>query len=262
MNEVIDMDLQTMGGRSRFITLDQLKTLPAPEPLGPRHKPIHPAEIVETVQDRAKTFGLSVTKQELAINPKKTKVVGTIDFTRPDWVQGGGEELRGGVISFGTSVDQSSSLWMTGGVRIFLCTNLMLSELDVITLRRKHTTGMDIIPQIDTMVEKAGGQVDEAAERIEREDGIAIDERMAFRIVGEMLIRRVLASASATRDGMGLWLDPKTEDVEPRTLWGLHQAYTRQVQKLPPAVVVAASMAVGAYFWQLAQALEAAKESV
>ena len=244
------MSANLMTTTSQFVNENVIRALPMPKPLGARHKPYHPMEVIEVIRDEARNQGLAIRREQFAINPQQTKIIGTLD------VLGQGENPdteHGGSLGFMTAVDQSTSLRMVGGKRIWICENLMVGGEDVVSLKRKHTTGVDLPLEIHRLMSQAAQQIGMMDGYIEAENAIDINDKMAWRIVGEMLMTGVLRSASHIRDGAKLWFEPETEDVQNRTVWGLHQAYTREVQKMKAAQVLLASVAVGQYFANLAK---------
>ena len=238
------------SGSSSFVDERVIRSLPIPKPLGSRHKPYHPIEVIETIRDEARQQGLAIRREQFAINPQQTKIIGTLDVLGQDDDE---NAPHSGSLGFITAVDQSTSLRMVGGKRIWICENLMVGGEDIVSLKRKHTTGVDLPMEIHRLMSQAAQQIGMMDRYIETENAVDINDKIAWRIVGEMLMTNVLRSASHIRDGAKLWFEPETEDVQPRTLWGLHQAYTREVQKMKAAPVLLASVAVGKYFSILAE---------
>lgn len=231
------------------MTLDELRTLPQPEALGNRHKPIHPATLVDTIVDTFQDgYDMEVARTSFAMNPKATQLFGILDLAPKE--EGANRTWSVGLLS---SIDMSSALKLAGGAGVFVCENFMVNG--EVVIMRKHTTGLQLESEINKMVGKSL-EVCEANEKlIARQEALSIDDAQAFNILGEALVKNLLPAAKV-REAGDLYFQAELEDVQPRSLWGLHSAFTREVQRLNPGRRVPATVDIGKHFKDLTIDLE------
>lgn len=230
-----------MGVHSTETTLEDLKLLPAPKSLGRFHKPIHPAEIIETVSTCIKERDHEVVKTRIAVNPKMSRVFATMDLEPLD--KNSGRSWSIGLIS---SVDKTAAMKLAAGTRIFVCDNLMATG-DVFQTRKKHTTGFQLEEEVGEMVDKVLLDCKNQETAIKLQADASLDEATAYRIIGETLAKKFM-SAIMIQAVQTMWLNKMYEDVIPRTVLGLHNAFTRQVQKMTPAKQLPTTIKIGKFF--------------
>ena len=234
------MSSNVMLTKSVEVTLADLKKLPKPTAIGKFHKPIPPHQVIDTMSKRIKETGHDVKNRRIAINPKQTRVMATFDIAPPEK-----DPEKDWSVGIMTSTDRTSALKMAGGSRIIVCDNLMVIG-DLIQAKRKHTSGIDLEGEVDRMLEEVFQVCQKADAQQELEEGVEIDDDSFLSIVGDALISKLLP-ANHVRDAAHLWLKAELEDVKSRTLWGVHNAFTRQIQKLNPIRQFPASLKIGQF---------------
>ncbi len=235
--------------RSKFMTIEDIRTLPAPESKGPYHKPIHPAKVVDSLINTLEgTFDHGVARTSFAMNPKETQLFGIIDLEpqRP-------ELGRTWSVGFMSSIDMTTSLKMAGGAGVFVCENFMANG--EVTIMRKHTKGLDLSEEIKRMTGKVLNVCKNNERLIERQDSISLDDEQAFALLGGALVSNLLPAAKV-REAGELYFGEEYEDCKPRTLWGMHNAFTREIQKLVPSRQVSASVETGKFFSDMVDAAD------
>lgn len=236
-----DSGVLCAGGRSKFMTLDELRTLPQPEALGTRHKPIHPAQLIDTIVDTFQNgYNMEVARTSFAMNPKATQLFGIIDLAPP--TEGASRTWSVGLLS---SIDMSSALKLAGGAGVFVCENFMVNG--EVVIMRKHTTGLQLEQEINKMVGKSLEVCKANEALISRQEALSIDDAQAFNLLGEALVSNLLPAAKV-REAGDLYFKAELEDVKPRSLWGLHSAFTREVQNLNPGRRVPTTVEIGKFF--------------
>jgi hypothetical protein len=243
-------DLLTHCG-SRAATFAELSALPPPEPLGPLHRPVPHHELAAALKEELASAGYEVTREEYALQHHGLKLFGVMDLVpKPGTVSAFSNGDKGLGLGFRHGNDQSMSLHLVAGARVFVCDNLVLSG-DMIVLRRKHTKGLSLKEEIKTGMERLLAEysiLDRGIARL-KERGISDDQAKSILydafVHHEILPLRYLAKA-------GSWyFDPpsEAEDCRPRTAWGLHNAFTRTVKELSsPARRFEASTRIGEVF--------------
>jgi len=228
--------------KSVEITINDLKKLPKPTAIGRFHKPIPPHEVIEMVQKSIKGEGHDIVQRRIAINPKHTRVMATFDIANPN-SKDKNKNWSAGIM---TSTDRTSALKMAGGSRILVCDNLMVMG-DLITSRRKHTSGIDLEGEVKRMMDEVYMSCRSADKRANLEEAVKIEEEGEFfSIIGDALVNKLLP-ADHVREAAQMWLANELEDVKSRSLWGIHNAFTRQIQKLNPIRQLPASVNIAKF---------------
>jgi hypothetical protein len=220
--------------------LKDLQSLPTPEAKGRYHKPIHPATVVETLISSLNGYDHEVARTAFAMNPKETQLFGILDL-EPQHPELG----RTWSVGFMSSVDMTSSFKLAGGAGIFVCENFQVSG--EVVVMRKHTIGLDLNEEIKRMTGKVLEVCESNEKLIEAQDSISLDDKDAFSLLGDALVQNLLPAAKV-REAGELYMAAEYEDCKPRTLWGMHNAFTREIQKLSPGRRVPVTVDTGKFF--------------
>ena len=129
--------LDTHG--SQHVTLDALRTLPIPQPLGTRHQPIPHAVLVDALVEGITDRGWTVHSTQLGVAAKGAALFGTMDLRR----QTDTDTEIGTLFGFRSSTNSSLSIQGVAGKRVFVCSNMCFSG-DMFVMRRKSTTRIDL----------------------------------------------------------------------------------------------------------------------
>ena len=139
---------------SRMVTLAELSALPAPLPLGPMHRPLPHHELVQVLKEELQAAGYEAVREEYAIQHHGLKLFGVMDLApKPEVSSPLANGDKGLSLGFRHGNDQSMSLHLVAGARVFVCDNLTLSG-DMIVLRRKHTKGLSLTDEIRAGMER------------------------------------------------------------------------------------------------------------
>jgi len=140
------------------------------------------------------------------------------------------------------------SIQIAVGMRVFVCDNLVFAG-DLIALKRKHTARLNLPEEIARAIDRYQEGALALSRGIDRLRDTAIADRDAKEMIFDVFEKAVLP-VRYFRPVADLYFDPPIEapDVEPRTLWGLHNALTRQVREMPPAPAFQATVELGKMF--------------
>ncbi len=164
---------------------------------------------------------------------------GTLDLT---WKNNG---EYAAAIGLRTSNDKSMSLQLAVGTRIFVCDNLCFAG-DLIALRRKHTSRLDLHKEIADGLDRYEKGVLSLQEGIECLQRLRLTEPeskgMIFdvfrkKIVPMRLFHPVVETYHAKRD-----------DNHLITAWQLHNAFTEHVKTLSPGPKFTSTLGLGKHF--------------
>lgn len=236
---------------SSAITTAQLETLPVPVPMGPQHKPVAHHELVQILKEELSTAGYEATREEYAVQHQGLKLFGVMDLTpRPGFSSALSNGDKGLGLGFRHGNDQSMSLRLVAGARVFVCDNLTLSG-DMIVLRRKHTKGLSLRDEVRSGVERLLEEYAALEHGILMLKDKGISDETAKAMIYDAFVRQGVLPMKCLPKVGAWYFDPpaEAEDCRPRTAWGLHNAFTRTVKDLDsPARRFEATTRIGQVF--------------
>ncbi|MFI5222633.1 MAG: hypothetical protein ACHQX3_00060 [Nitrospirales bacterium] len=238
------MSLMTHAGAER-LTLAQLKMLPEPKRLGSLHAPVPHSILVESLEVEAMERGYDITKMELAISKDASQLFGVIDLVPPGVVD---VTERGTSIGFRNSTNSTLAIKIVAGSRVFVCDNLALSG-DMIAVLRRNTTGLDLETELREGFLKFIQHCSSLDMKIVEMQIVAITDMVAKSQIFDVFNSKILP-VHLFDDVSEFYFKPTDEmtDCQPRTKWGLHNAFTRAMKKLPAARAFGANVELGRAF--------------
>jgi len=239
------MALMTHAGAER-LSLDQLKQLPEPMRLGSSHSPVPHHFLVESLEVEAMEQGYDITKMELAVSKDNHQLFGVIDLVAPATPVGYSE--RGISIGFRNSTNSTLAIKIVAGVRVFVCDNLALSG-DMIAVLRRNTIGLDLEMEIHEGFGKFIQHSFSLDAKINAMQSVSIADMVAKAQIFDIFDAKILP-VHLFDDVSDFYFKPTDEmtDCQPRTPWGLHNAFTRAMKKLPAARAFSANVELGRAF--------------
>lgn len=206
---------------ARRVSLEDLKEVPMPEAMGPRHAPIRPVTWVKALQRAATAYDFQVQRLELGANQKKTRLFGVMDLQLPEEYHAD----RGLTLGFRYSTDQSISNGLVGGNRVFVCDNLALSG-DMVLLNKKSTTNLSLVSAFEEGLENFNISRRLFEETIQRSQ-----EKLLSKTLSEALLWQLFSNQVLPKKLMGpveeTWRSkPEGSGVLGESLWDLHNAGT------------------------------------
>lgn len=228
--------------------------------MGPWHKPISHVALVDELAAEAGRRGFDVARQQFAVAQKNAALFGVMDLVpagRQDlFVPGQTQDPTnmGLSIGFRSSQDQSMAIRGVAGRRVFVCDNMALSG-DMVALARKNTTGLNLVEEIRRGFDKFLQQADMLTAQIQALSGHSLTTDEAKVVIFDAFAAKFLP-VRLLDDVTGFYFqaDDTTPDCQPRTLWGLHNAFTRAIKTMKPAVGFEATVAIGRHFGLTSQA--------
>lgn len=232
---------------SQVTTLEALQRMPEPVPMGPMHKPVAHAALVDAIHQQIDARGFSVVKEQLAISQNKMSLFGVIDLapSQGDLVPSG---ERGMSFGFRNSIDQSMAIQGVAGTRVFVCDNLSLSG-DLFAIQRKNTTGLDILKAMADAFEKFLKHSATLDIEVMRLQATVVADSLAKEVIFDAFNQGVVP-VRLFDDVSRFYFKAtdETPDCQPRSLWGLHNAFTRAMKELTPVRSFGATVALGKLF--------------
>jgi hypothetical protein len=241
------------GGQ--IVTLADLKQIPAPEALGPRHYPVKHFDLVETTRVELAKVGLEPVKEQYAVSHNAAKLFATWDLVPrengPVLVPERVKADRGLSFGFRHGNDRSIAIEMVCGNRVFVCDNMMFSG-DSIILHRMHTKNVSLHDEVGRGITKMLDGYSNFEANIERLENTKLSDEQAKALLVDAFMKvRVLAPKYLRH--VFEWYFRNYEqapDCAPRTAYGLINAFTRTLRDevKSPVVKYTATAMVGRFF--------------
>jgi uncharacterized protein DUF932 len=232
---------------AKLCGIDALRALPFPAALGRMHKPIPHIALIETLQAEVEARGWLIKREQLALGREGAALFGVMDLVLPnsDLVV-----VEGQGISFGfrNSTDSSLGLQGVAGSRVFVCDNLALSG-SMFAIKRKNTTGLDLGAAIAWAFDKFLKHARNLGINIARLAETTLDDAAAKLRIYDVFAKHIIPIRLF--DDVNRFYfkaDENTPDCQPRTAWGLHNAFTRAMKDLSPIRGFGANVALGNQF--------------
>ncbi len=241
--------LMTHCGARRISRAD-LVQLPAPQALGSRHRPLPHHALVDAIRSEAAARGLSVAREEYAVNRGGAALFGVMDLVG-EGVQTRALSVPGGGIALGlrSSTDESIAIGICSGARTFVCDNMAFAG-DVFALKRKSTTGLNLDRTIVDAFDRFLDHSTRFVAALERLQNSALSDADAREVIYDATARQVIPLRlfpEVHRNYFEIDREARPECVE-RTSLGLHSAFTRAFKLLAPARAWTANVALGRLF--------------
>jgi len=222
------------------VTRDELRGVATPRGTS-SWKPIPHSLLVDCIEETLKRNQLKVAKEEYAVQTEGAKLFGVMTLKS----EHGDYALALGIR---TSNDKSFPVQMIAGARVFVCDNLAFSG-SVVTLRRKHTSGLDIRTEVAGGITRAIGQfvqMEGAVEKMKRIDLTGKDQfaksKMLDAAVKGVMPLRLIPEVHKN------YFEPKHEEFAPRNAWSLHNAFTEAFKELKPNIAMQCGVELGKLF--------------
>jgi hypothetical protein len=232
--------------QSTLISREQLMTIPPP-PATSTWRPIAHGDLVSAIDRQLLVRGISIRKETFAVQRDGARLFAVLDLAI--------ESSEEGCAAMGirTANDRSMALEIAVGVKVFVCDNLAFSG-DLIALRRKHTAKFDLNADISRAVDRYQAHLLALQRTIARAREDAISDEEAKCLIFEAFEDEILP-VRYFKQVAQTFFNPTTEmtDVQPRTMWGLHNAFTRVVRQMAPAPAFEATTQLGKFFGLRAQ---------
>ena len=229
---------------SKLTTFEQLADIPVPVALGPHHKPVPHIVLVDAIREEVATRGYDITREQLAVSRTGAALFGVMDLVPADGSAMASVD-RGLSFGFRNATDATMAIRGVAGARVFVCDNLALSG-DTFAMSRKNTTRLDLRWAIANGFDKFLRQSGDLETKIARLQSVELTNDAAKVVIFDVFAAG-LAPVRLFDDVERFYFrpDPGATDCQPRTLWGVMNAFTRAYRDLSPTRLFNASVALG-----------------
>jgi hypothetical protein len=222
------------------VLYSELGNYPVPQATG-RWKPVPHLTLVDALKNQINA-NYRIAREEYAVSNNGFKLFGVMDLE---------SELVPGMtksIGFRHGNDKALAIQIVAGGRVFCCDNLALHG-NMVVLRAKHTFGFNLEHRINLGLQKWENDV-----VIFRDKIFELSERTVSNHEAQALLAKTLYDGIITfqtfKVAYDLYFDRAVKmpeqypDCAPRTVWGLHNAFTRALKVSSPNVQFNGTMGV------------------
>jgi hypothetical protein len=206
-------------------TYKDLKAMKDPEKLGRIHTPVRHDIFVDGLREAVTMAGLKIKREEFAIMRGGAKLFGVMDFSSED-----GEV--GACMGFRHGNDRSMRIKVVAGIRVFVCDNMALSG-DQVLLNYLHTRTFDPKAECIAAVSQYLEARHNFTSTIDRMKDAKITDGRAKELIYDAIVREDVLPLRMLPEVDRAYFAAETKDVAPRTVWGLHNSFTRALQLVP-----------------------------
>jgi hypothetical protein len=226
---------------SQLVTRDQLMMIPAPAST-PTWRPVPHGDLITAIDRQLQVRGITIEREQFAIQREGARLFAVLDLS----LERTGEFCAS--MGIRTANDRSLALEIAVGVTVFVCDNLAFSG-DLIALRRKHTMRFDLNADLSRAVDRYQTHLGTLRAQITEIQSTPLSAPQAKGLIfdafnAEIVPQRYFRTVAETYFNPG----PEMTDVAPRTMWGLHNAFTRCVRQMAPAPAFEATARLGSLF--------------
>jgi hypothetical protein len=222
-----------------LVTRAQLQSLSTPEPTS-TFKPIPHYELIEAL-DRALNYaGMHIQKEEFAIRRDGSVLFGVLSLLYG--------ETPDGIAALGlrTGNNKTMSLQICAGLNVFVCDNMCFRG-DLIALRRKHTSGLNLREELIYAVARFEEHFGRLTGEVEWLKTRTLADIEAKALIHDVFARGLMPLRLLPDVSTG-YFEPSQSAFESRSAWSLHNAFTAAAKEMPMPTRLPAIQAVGKIF--------------
>jgi Domain of unknown function (DUF932) len=224
--------LMTHRGSVR-VTKQELYNIPVP-PSTDTFRPVKHSDLVNLLGDLLRSRGLTITKEEYAVQKQGNLLFGVLDFS---WEE---SDVHTASLGLRTPNDKSFALHLVAGGRVTVCDNLLMAGSSII-IKRKHTKGLNLPDELTRGLDKYQDSMYALNRQIEKWRGTPLTDDEAKALMMDMFKTGTLPLKL---------FHPITSDAfkdELITLWSIHNSATSAFKSLPPSTQFTYTMKLGRY---------------
>lgn len=212
------------------VSRDYLASLPNPDKLGPRHRPVHHAELVETIDESLQANGWQVTGETFVLGRKGARLFGA--FSLEPFNQEVGLLIgQTPTLAFIGDNTMQISLRLFGGQITMVCENMMVSG-NYLSARRKHTTNLDLTGYVDGMVESLADAQRDLSSLISAARTAQLTDDQA-RVTICKAVEQDVIPARLLPQVCDYYFNESAPETQDRTRWSLFGSFTRALRDVP-----------------------------
>lgn len=244
---------------TNLVTREHLAALP-PVVGTDTFMPIPHIELIVSLESILNDRGITIrqnasglNREQFAISKDGSRLFGTLDLIGPTM-----GDIEGSTASLGlrTANNRTMSIQMIAGATVFVCDNMVFSG-DTIMMKRKHTSGLNLMEELFSAVDKyelhyaalrtevnslKGFSMTDIAAKVLMHDVFA-SQIMPVRLFPE--VSDVYFNEFTTSD------EPKFAAFSERSAWSLLNAFTEVAKEMPLTTRIKATQLISKTFGKL-----------
>jgi hypothetical protein len=217
---------------AQYIDREGLKALATPEPTA-SWTPIPHYDLVQALEGQLKARSINIVKEQFAV--QKAKLFGVLDT---DYQV---NEEGCAAIGIRTANDKSLALQLAIGFRIFVCDNMAFAG-DLIALRRKHTSNLDLHREFAEGIGRYITQYPKLQENINWWKERTVSKERGKQLIYDIFKQRIVP-LRLFHPSVSDW-----EAAEDKTMWRLHNCMTAHIKTLKPAPAFTSTLKLSRFF--------------
>lgn len=231
----------SVGRDAQFVDRAGLSNLPMPASTS-THQPIAHLEIVEKLIETLSFRHIQVIREQYAISKDGMRCFGTLELNN-EW------DGMTYAIGFKNSNDKSCRLGMTVGMRVHVCSNLMLMG-DYTPVFKKHSKSLDLIDTLSIGVDKMQRSFEPMQGRIMTWKATKLSVKEAQLLIYRAFLENKFPMQTM-KETHKEFFHPTYEEFEGRSLFSLHNAFTMSFKQLNAMRMYQETARLGSYFQSL-----------
>jgi hypothetical protein len=236
---------------TNLVTRQQLAAL-APVVGTDTFKPIPHIELILSLEQVLGSRSIAIrqnndgtNREQFAISRDGSRLFGTIDLTK--------NGIDGTTASLGlrTANNRSMSLQMIAGLTVFVCDNMAFSG-DTIMMKRKHTSGLNLMDELFSAMDKYERHYDKLRTEVNSLKGYDMTEVAAKVMMHDIFAKQIMPVRLFPEVSNEYFTETQRhEDFAPRTAWSLLNAFTEVAKQMPLTTRIRATQLIGKQFGAL-----------
>ena len=232
--------LSAKKGKTTIMKEADIAKLPTPKATA-TWQPVPHIELIKTLKSVLADEGMKVLDGQYGIAREGARIFGVMNLEHD--LNGG---IGGASLGFRHSNDKKMSIQIVAGMSVFVCDNMVLRG-DLIALKRKHTSGLDLRTEIVEAVSKFKVHLvtlESEVSRLQKENVKDVDAKA---LIHDAFKEELVPSRYFPRVS-DAYFNPPHEEFAPRTMWSLHNAFTEVLKEMPLGRRMKATQEIGVLF--------------
>lgn len=200
------------------VSREELALIPAPEGTD-TFRPVAHIELVNSLEAVLLSRKIRIEREQFAIRSDGSKLFGTFDLS----LEGIGMESVG-ALGFRTANDRSTKLQLIAGLSVIVCDNMLFAG-DSIILDRKHTKGLNLLPELMSAIGKYLTRFDKLKAEVADLIDLPLTATEAKALIHDAFIEGIMPG-HFMGDVSHEYFNPSFPEFPPGTAWALHNAFT------------------------------------
>jgi Domain of unknown function (DUF932) len=227
-----------------IVSRAELKALPAPEATA-TFKPIPHIELVDMLDLVLQQNQIRIEEERFALRRDGSVLFGVLQLAYGETDDGSA------ALGLRTANNKTMSIQICAGLHVTVCSNMAFRG-DMIALRRKHTSGLNLRTELSGAVlrfQEHFGRLASEVELLKKQPLIDMEAKALIHdaFTGGLMPVRFLPEVSQA------YFEPQLAEFEPRTAWSLHNAFTGAAKAMPITTRLPAIQALGKFFGMSAE---------